>query len=77
MGIGLTSGGRHSLAWRLSTEKPPWVLVSDGVRILQKECTTGLGISGRGGSGNVGRFSCCKQQKVDHESTWGALSEFE
>jgi hypothetical protein len=59
-----TSGGRHSFAWRRRTEKPPWVLVSDGVRILQKECTTGLGVSGRGGSGNVGRFTCCKKGRL-------------
>jgi len=64
MWIVRTSGGRHSFACRRRTEKPPWVLVSDGVRILQKECTTGLGVSGRGGSGNVGRFTCCKTQVI-------------
>jgi hypothetical protein len=62
--VARTRGGRHSFAWRRRTENPPWVLVSDGVRILQKECTTGLGDSGRGGSGNVGRFTCCKEHEA-------------
>lgn len=38
-----TSGGRHSSACLLNTEKPPWVLVSEAVRVLQKECTRGRG----------------------------------
>lgn len=42
----LTSGGRHSSAWRRSTEKPPCVLVSEAVNVLQKECTRGLASAG-------------------------------
>jgi hypothetical protein len=34
----LTSWGRHSSACLLRTEKPPWVLVSEAVNVLQKEC---------------------------------------
>jgi hypothetical protein len=64
MPIVRTRGGRHSFAWRRRTENPPWVLVSDGVRILQKECTTGLDDPGRGGSGNVGIFTCCRKQEI-------------
>ena len=30
----LTNGGRHSSACFLSTENPPWVLVSEAVRIF-------------------------------------------
>ena len=59
-----TRGGKQSSAARRGTEKPPWVLVSDGVRILQKVCTTGRGVSGRIGSQMRGRLSCCKQEKV-------------
>ena len=40
-----TRGGRHSSAWRRSTEKPPCVLVSDAVRVLQKDLTAGLGVA--------------------------------
>jgi hypothetical protein len=37
-----TRGGRHSSAWRRSTEKPPCVLVSEAVSVLQNDRTTGL-----------------------------------
>lgn len=45
----LTSGGRHSSAWRRSTEKPPCVLVSEAVNVLQNEWTRGL--TGAGAAG--------------------------
>lgn len=38
-----TRGGRHSSACRRSTEKPPCVLVSEAVSVLQKDLTAGLG----------------------------------
>jgi hypothetical protein len=47
----LTSGGRHSSAWRRSTEKPPCVLVSEAVNVLQKECTRGLASAAGGAAG--------------------------
>lgn len=47
----LNSGGRHSSACRLKTENPPWVLVSDAVSVLQKECTWN-----RGGGGRIDSF---------------------
>lgn len=53
-----TSGGRHSSACRRSTENPPWVLVSEAVRVLQKECTWNRGGSGMGGSLST-MFSSC------------------
>lgn len=45
----LTRGGRHSSACLLRTENPPWVLVSEAVKVLQKEWT--LHFSGSCGSG--------------------------
>ena len=33
----ITKAGRHSVACFLRTEKPPWVLVSEAVKTLQKE----------------------------------------
>jgi len=53
-----TNGGRHSSACRFNTENPPWVLVSDAVSILQKECTRGR--AGRGGksSSSTNSTSC-------------------
>lgn len=47
----LTSGGRQSSACLLRTENPPWVLVSDAVRVLQNEWTVHFSGSGRGESG--------------------------
>jgi hypothetical protein len=47
----LTSCGRHSSAWRRSTEKPPCVLVSEAVNVLQKECTRGLAGAAGGAAG--------------------------
>jgi hypothetical protein len=38
-----TRGGRHSSACRRSTEKPPCVLVSEAVSVLQKDLTAGRG----------------------------------
>ena len=39
----LTSGGRHSSAWRRSTdEKLTCLLVSEAVNVLQNECTRSL-----------------------------------
>lgn len=55
-----TRDGRHSLACFLRTENPPWVLVSDAVKTLQKEWTFGLWGSGRHGSWLVG--SACYSQ---------------
>lgn len=49
----LTSGGRQSSACLRRTEKPPWVLVSEAVSVLQNEWTVHLGGSGRGSSGLV------------------------
>lgn len=34
----LTRGGKQSSAARRGTEKPPWVLVSEAVRVLQNMC---------------------------------------
>ena len=53
-----TRGGRHSSACRLSTENPPWVLVSDAVRVLQKEWTWNRGGGGGGGSFSTAFSSC-------------------
>ena len=50
----ITSGGRHSEACLRRTENPPWVLVSEAVKTLQKECTVGLGGSDELESGLVG-----------------------
>lgn len=47
----LTNGGKQSSACLLNTEKPPCVLVSEAVRVLQNEWTGHLWGSGRGGSG--------------------------
>jgi len=33
----VTNAGRHSVACFLRTENPPWVLVSEAVKTLQKE----------------------------------------
>jgi hypothetical protein len=49
----ITSGGRHSEACLRRTENPPWVLVSEAVKTLQKEWTVGLGGSDGHGSGLV------------------------
>lgn len=49
-----TRGGRHSFACLRRTEKPPWVLVSEAVKTLQKECTVDLGGSGWQESGLTG-----------------------
>lgn len=49
--MGRTSGGRHSSAWRRSTEKPPCVLVSEAVNVLQNECTRGLTCPAAGAEG--------------------------
>lgn len=59
----LTSGGRHSVACRLRTENPPWVLVSEAVRILQNECTVGRTVSGCGWSRLTGSFCCSTRIK--------------
>lgn len=59
----LTSGGRQSSACLRRTEKPPWVLVSDAVRVLQKEWTLALGGSGRGESGPVTSDCWSKEEK--------------
>ena len=56
----LTRGGRHSSACLLRTENPPWVLVSDAVRVLQKEYTKGFGGSGGRGSLSTEDSSCCE-----------------
>ena len=58
-----TRGGRHSSACRLSTEKPPCVLVSDAVKVLQKECTWNLGGGGGGDSFSIAFSSCCYKKK--------------
>jgi hypothetical protein len=57
----ITSDGRHSSAWRRSTEKPPCVLVSEAVSVLQKECTRGLtgGADGVEDTSSVQLFSSC------------------
>lgn len=47
----LTNGGRQSSACLRRTEKPPWVLVSEAVRVLQNEWTVHLSGSGSGASG--------------------------
>lgn len=49
----LTSGGKQSSACLRRTEKPPWVLVSEAVSVLQNEWTVHLGDSGKGSSGLV------------------------
>lgn len=59
----LTSGGRHSVACLRRTENPPWVLVSEAVRILLKDRTVGLGGSGRVESRLVGSLCCRNQSK--------------
>lgn len=56
----LTNGGKHSSACLLSTENPPWVLVSEAVSVLQKEWIVHLSGSGRGGSGLVISPCCSK-----------------
>lgn len=58
---GNTIGGKQSLACFRRTENPPWVLVSEAVKILQKEQVAGVGGSGTHGSGLVGSL-CCKYQ---------------
>lgn len=54
----LTKGGRQSSACLLRTEKPPWVLVSEAVSVLQNEWTLHLVGSGRAGSGLVTSLCC-------------------
>lgn len=49
----LTNGGKQSSACLLNTENPPWVLVSEAVRVLQNEWIVHFSGSGRGGSGLV------------------------
>ena len=39
----ITNVGRHSFAFFLSTEKPPWVLMSEAVKTLQKEWILAFG----------------------------------
>lgn len=60
----LTSGGRQSLACLRRTEKPPWVLVSEAVNILQNERTAGLGASCWIGSGLLSSF--CYQNSIQN-----------
>lgn len=57
----LTSGGRHSSACLRRTEKPPWVLVSEAVSVLQKEWALHLSTSGSWGSRLV--TSLCWNEK--------------
>jgi hypothetical protein len=53
----LTSAGKHSSACLLRTENPPWVLVSEAVKVLQKEWA--LHFSGSCGSGSALVGSVC------------------
>ena len=62
-----TNGGRHSSAWRLKTENPPWVLVSEAVSVLQKEWAWGLGCGGGRGSFSIA-FSSCWWYPKHHKS---------
>jgi hypothetical protein len=62
----LTSGGRQSSACLRRTEKPPWVLVSEAVSVLQNEWTVHLGGSGRGSSGLV--TSLCYTNKTENKT---------
>lgn len=57
MGV-ITNWGRHSVACFRRTENPPWVLVSEAVKILQNECTVCLGGSGGHISGLLGSLCC-------------------
>lgn len=68
-----TSGGRHSVACFLRTENPPWVLVSDAVKTLQKEWTFGFGGSERHGSGLVGSTCYIKMRWNKHIINWTIL----
>jgi len=52
-GKSLTNGGRQSSACLRRTEKPPWVLVSEAVSVLQNEWILTLGDSVKGSSGLV------------------------
>lgn len=54
----ITNWGRHSVACFRRTENPPWVLVSEAVKILQNECTVCLGGSGGHISGLLGSLCC-------------------
>jgi hypothetical protein len=48
----LTSGGRHTSAWRRGTVKtPPCMLVSEADNILQNECTRDLAGAASGAQG--------------------------
>ena len=65
----LTSGGRHSSAWRRSTdEKLTCLLVSEAVNVLQNECTRSLAGAAGGAEGissleplSSGRYTQNKQ----------------
>jgi hypothetical protein len=78
----LTSGGRHSSAWRRSTEKPPCVLVSEAVNVLQNECTRGLAGAAAGTAGISSPLeafsSCCytQNQQMKHFETHCKISEW-
>jgi hypothetical protein len=60
----LTKGGRQSSACLRRTEKPPWVLVSEAVSVLQNEWTVHLSGSGSGGSGLVTSLCWCMEEMM-------------
>jgi len=60
----ISKGGRQSSACLRSTEKPPCVLVSEAVSVLQNECTVHFSGSWTGASGLVGSLWSSSGNKV-------------